>query len=234
MRELSLFSGAGGGLLATKHLLGWTTAGYVEIEPYCQAVLAQRIADGYLDPAPIFGDIRQFISEGYAEAYQGMVDVITAGVPCQAFSISRLKNLKTTAPDYFPDTLECVRLVRPSYVYLENVPNLLNNSRFGKILTKLAFLGYNTSWGCISAKSVGSNHTRNRLWIVAYPAKKGQYPKAINQRRQITRCSWWFTEPRISRVDDGVAYGVDRRKMLGEGQVPRVVEVAWKILSNST
>ena len=74
MRELSLFSGAGGGLLATKHLLGWETIGYVEIDEYCQAILAQRIEDGYLDPAPIFGDIKRFISEGYAEAYQGMVE----------------------------------------------------------------------------------------------------------------------------------------------------------------
>ena len=46
MKELSLFSGAGGGLLATKHLLGWETIGYVEIDEYCQAVLAQRIEDG--------------------------------------------------------------------------------------------------------------------------------------------------------------------------------------------
>ena len=29
MKELSLFSGAGGGLLATKHLLNWRTVGYV-------------------------------------------------------------------------------------------------------------------------------------------------------------------------------------------------------------
>lgn len=74
MRELSLFSGAGGGLLASKHLLGWTTVGYVEIEEYPQKVVAQRIKDGLLDAAPIFGDIKRFISEGYAESYKGMVD----------------------------------------------------------------------------------------------------------------------------------------------------------------
>lgn len=89
--ERSLFSGAGGGLLATKHLLGFKTIGYVEIEPYCQAILAQRIDDGHLDPAPIFRDIRQFISKGYAEAYKGMVDVITTGPPCQPFSVGGLQ-----------------------------------------------------------------------------------------------------------------------------------------------
>ena len=57
MRELSLFSGAGGGLLGTK-LLGWQTVGYVEFNEYCQKVLKQRILDGIFDEAPIFGDIR--------------------------------------------------------------------------------------------------------------------------------------------------------------------------------
>ncbi len=58
MNELSLFTGAGGGLLGTK-LLGWRTIGYVEYESYCQKVIRQRIADGLLDAAPIFGDIRE-------------------------------------------------------------------------------------------------------------------------------------------------------------------------------
>lgn len=57
MRELSLFSGAGGGLLGTK-LLGWSHCGYVEFNEYCQKVIAQRIADGHLDRAPIYGDVR--------------------------------------------------------------------------------------------------------------------------------------------------------------------------------
>ena len=41
LRELSLFTGAGGGLLASK-LLGWETIGYVEIEEYCQKIIAQK------------------------------------------------------------------------------------------------------------------------------------------------------------------------------------------------
>ena len=40
-RELSLFTGAGGGLLGTR-LLGWETIGYVEIDEYCQRVLRAR------------------------------------------------------------------------------------------------------------------------------------------------------------------------------------------------
>ena len=87
MKELSLFSGAGGGVLGTQ-LLGWETIGYVEYNEYCQRVIRQRIEDGYLDEAPIFSDVNAFISEGYADAYKGMVGVISAGFPCQPFSVA--------------------------------------------------------------------------------------------------------------------------------------------------
>ena len=95
MRELSLFSGAGGGLLGTKHLLGWTTIGYVEWEDYCQKVLAQRIKDGWLDEAPIFGDIRAF-NDKWAERYRGLVDVISAGntKDCQPNHITQAQGLE--------------------------------------------------------------------------------------------------------------------------------------------
>jgi DNA (cytosine-5)-methyltransferase 1 len=168
VRELSLFSGAGGGLLATKHLLGWETVGYVEIDEYCQAVLAQRIKDGYLDSAPIFGDITQFIEEGYAEAYQGMVDVITAGFPCQPFSVAGKGLAEADERNQWPNTIECIRLVRPRFVFLENVPGLLTHEYIRHIYGTLAEVGYDSRWDCISAAHCGANHKRLRWWLVAH------------------------------------------------------------------
>jgi site-specific DNA-cytosine methylase len=85
MNELSLFTGAGGGLLGT-HLLGWKPCGYVEFNPYCQKVIAQRIKDGFLPIAPIFTDVREFIKSGAARQYRGIAQVVSAGFPCQPFS----------------------------------------------------------------------------------------------------------------------------------------------------
>jgi hypothetical protein len=166
VRELSLFSGVGGGLLGTK-LLGWRTVGYVEWDDYCQRVLRQRIEDRILDEAPIFGDIRAFIADGYAGAYQGLVDVITAGFPCQPFSVAGKRRWGADERNMWPQTIECIRLVRPRYALLENVPGLLNSGYFPTIIGDLSESGYDAKWCTLSAAEVGAPHKRDRLWIVA-------------------------------------------------------------------
>ena len=202
MNELSLFSGAGGGLLATKHLLGWTCKGYVENDPYCQNILRQRIADGFLDAAPVFGDINAFIGEGFAEAYQGMVDVITAGFPCQPFSVAGRRAGADDHRNQWPNTLRVIRLVGPRFIFLENVPGLLAHSYWGTILGGLAEAGYDAEWCVLGADDIGAPHRRKRLWILAYadgirckdPLERYA---AISEscRPNQSRPEWWDRDP---------------------------------------
>ena len=233
MNELSLFSGAGGGLLATKHLLGWKTIGYVEVDQYCQAILAQRIEDGYLDPAPIFGDIKQFISEGYAESYKGMVDVITAGFPCQPFSVAGKQKGEQDERNLWPETRDTISIIRPRYIYLENVPNLLAHSYIWTILSEITEMGYDCKWGIISAADVGAIHKRARWWMVAHTNFSGFekcWGKSISPI-QFTQTRKWSYQSNVGRTTNDLAHRVDRLKAIGNGQVPRVVEVAWEVLS---
>jgi DNA (cytosine-5)-methyltransferase 1 len=171
VNELSLFTGAGGGVLGTK-LLGWKSVGYVEWDKYCQQVLAQRIEDGFLDEAPIFGDIDHFIESGASKKYQGFVDVVTAGFPCQPFSVAGKGRGEKDERNKWPQTIECIRDVRPRYALLENVPGLLNSGYFGEILTSLAEAGFDARWCVLGADDVGAPHRRKRLWILAYPHGK--------------------------------------------------------------
>ena len=183
MNVLSLFTGAGGGELAFQHLLtGFRTVGYVEIEEYCQKILEQRIADGFLDAAPIFGDIRAFISEGYAEAYQGMVDVLSAGFPCQPFSVAGKRQGADDERNMWPATRDTIRAVRPRYAFLENVPGLLNSGYFSRILGDLHEIGYDARWTVLGARHVGAPHKRDRLWVVAYASesRRQQIPKGAH------------------------------------------------------
>jgi DNA (cytosine-5)-methyltransferase 1 len=172
MRELSLFSGAGGGLLGSL-LLGWEPIGYVEFNSYCQQVIAQRIADGILPNAPIFGDIRTFVSEGYAAAYTGLVDVISGGFPCQPFSVAGKRAGADDERNMWPATIAAIRIIRPRFCFLENVPGLIATGYFNTVIGDLAESGYSVRWRCLSAAEVGARHKRDRLWIVAHAANQG-------------------------------------------------------------
>ena len=167
MRELSLFTGAGGGVLGSK-ILGWECVGYVEYEKYCQEIIKQRITDGILDSAPIFGDIRKFNSEGYAGVYTGMVDIVTGGFPCQPFSVAGKRAGENDVRNMWPETIKTISIVRPKFAFLENVPGLISSGYFGKVLGDLAEAGYSSRWCVIGASDVGANHKRKRLWILAY------------------------------------------------------------------
>ena len=76
MKEISLYSGAGGGLYGGA-MLGWKPVVYVEKEPYCQDIIKARIRDGIFTDAPIHDDVDTFD----AKPYRGKVDIVTGGFP---------------------------------------------------------------------------------------------------------------------------------------------------------
>jgi DNA (cytosine-5)-methyltransferase 1 len=172
MRELSLFSGAGGGLLGTK-MLGWNCVGYVEFNEYCQQILAQRIKDGILDRAPIFTDVREFIQSGAVDQYRGYIDVLTAGFPCQPFSVAGEQRGGGDNRNMWPETIEAIRRTRPRHAFLENVPGLLVHEYGRRIFADLAQAGFDARWTVLGADDVGAPHRRKRLWIMADSTNAG-------------------------------------------------------------
>lgn len=168
MNELALFAGAGGGILGGQ-LLGWRTICAVEIDAYCRAVLMQRQNDAIFDPFPIWDNIRTFDGTEWC----GVVDVVSAGFPCQPFSAAGQRKGTSDERNLWPETIRVIREIRPRYAFLENVPGLLSirdeNERpyFGRILGDLAEAGFDAKWGVHSAAEVGAPHLRKRIWIVA-------------------------------------------------------------------
>ncbi len=167
MRTLHLFAGAGGGLLADL-ILGHEPIGAVERDPYCCEILRERAKDGWFKSLTVHeGDIREFDASEYA----GRVDLIHAGFPCQPFSVAG-KQLGADDPrDLWPATLSVIRVVRPAYVFLENVPGLVawnDGERVADIIGSLAGMGYVGSHGVLGANDAGAAHLRKRWWCVAY------------------------------------------------------------------
>ncbi len=238
--ELSLFTGSGGGLLGTR-LLGFTPIGYVEWNEYCQKIIRQRIIDGFLEDAPIYGDIGSFIDQGYAGVYSGLVDLITAGFPCQPFAPGGLQLGAQDERNKWPETLECIRIIRPWGVLLENSARLIVHEYFGEILGGLASLGYSAEWDVFSACMFGAPHTRERMFLLAYP--NGEHGKkwlgSVTNKKSISKRNngkvlenWLGSISRNAGSGSGMADRVERTRAIGNGQVPVVVRNAWECLSS--
>jgi DNA (cytosine-5)-methyltransferase 1 len=185
MNELSLFTGAGGGVLGTHHLLGWKTCGYVEWNEYCQRVIAARIADGYLTSAPIFTDVREFVQSGAARQYRGVADVVSAGFPCQPFSVAGKQLAADDERNMWPATRDVIRIVQPASVLLENVPGLVSCGYLGTVIADLAALGY-VGAGELSELPTPERHTSatgSGLWPTPTTPNGGRSVKHVTDWR---------------------------------------------------
>jgi DNA (cytosine-5)-methyltransferase 1 len=162
MNELALFAGAGGGILGGK-LLGWRTVCAVEFDSHAREVLKARQNDGCLEPFPIWDDVRTFDGK----PWQGIVDVVSGGFPCQDISCAGGGDgLEGKRSGLWKEMARIVGEVRPRYVFVENSP-MLTVRGLGVVLGELASMGYNATWGVLSAKDAGAPHLRERMWIVA-------------------------------------------------------------------
>ena len=199
IHELALFAGAGGGILGSR-LIGFKTVCAVEIEPFCREVLLRRQAEGFLEAFPIWDDVRTFDGK----PWRGVVDVITAGFPCQPFSVAGKRAGEMDERNMWPDTMRIIREVRPRFCLLENVPGLINSGYFDTILKDIHESGYDCRWKVISAAEVGAPHKRDRLWIVANAESRQSGQSSERQGRQDTGrgsqkvrpgISWWQIDP---------------------------------------
>ena len=236
MRELALFAGAGGGILAS-HLLGWRTVCAVEYEQYPASVLVQRQNDGLLPPFPIWDDVRTFDGK----PWKGIIDVVSGGFPCQDISPARTNGggkgdgINGSKSGLWSEFARIIGEVEPRWVLVENSAHLRTKG-LGRVLKDLAILGYDAAWGVLSAKDCGANHERKRMWIVAHSnsaqCEGGRLPcRGYSQDPNSGVGSWWKDQPTIHRVDDGLARRMGRLKAIGNGQVPIVAASAFTQLS---
>ncbi len=120
--------------------------------------------EGFGDWAPIIRDIRTTDFRPMA----GIVDVLTAGFPCQPHSVAGKQKGADDERNLWPDTFRAIGEVGPSWVLLENVPGILAKGYAGTVVGQLSEIGYDCKWGVVSAADVGANHRRARWWVLAY------------------------------------------------------------------
>ena len=220
MNELALFTGAGGGLLAS-YLLGHNVVCAVERDDYCIEVLVQRQNERTLMPFPIWDDICTFDGR----PWNGTVDLVSGGFPCQAFS-SAARGRNIPEKDLWREMYRIIGEVQPNLVYAENV----SEKAILQAEKDLFQLGYNCKHIKLSAKNIGADHERERFWLLAYTdnySKLCSTKYAETQGMQELCNSVWETYPNEFRVPDGSPFRMDRLKALGNMQVPIVAASAF-------
>jgi DNA (cytosine-5)-methyltransferase 1 len=161
---LSLCTGGAGLDLGTR-LAGLVarTVCYVEIESYACEVLARRMEEARLDPAPVWTDLRTFDGR----PWRGSVDLVVAGFPCTDISNAGLRaGIEGEHSGLWFEVARIVREVGPGYVFLENVPPLVVRG-LDRVLGELAEGGFDAEWDLFSAAEVGAPHVRERLFLLA-------------------------------------------------------------------
>jgi DNA (cytosine-5)-methyltransferase 1 len=238
LRELALFAGAGGGILGGI-LLGWRTVCAVEFNAYAASVLAARQNDGCLEAFPIWDDVRTFDGT----AWRGRVDVVSGGFPCQDISAAgKGAGIDGERSGLWREMARIIRDVQPRFVFVENSPALAIRG-LGDVIGDLAEMGFDARWGVLGARCLGGPVERERMRIACAnkeygKTRVGDQPKrtkTIRDGRPGECPGFWLQAPPVSfGVEHGMDSYVDQGEAIGNGQVPCVAALAWRILTGQS
>ncbi|MGU7920046.1 DNA (cytosine-5-)-methyltransferase [Streptococcus suis] len=166
MKFLDLFAGIGGFRLGMERA-GHECVGFCEIDQFARkSYKAIHNTEGELE----FHDITRVTDESVRGI--GRVDVVCGGFPCQAFSIAgKRAGFEDTRGTLFFEIARFASILRPKYLFLENVTGLLNHDNgntFETILGALDELGYDAEWQVFNSKNFGVPQNRERVFIIGH------------------------------------------------------------------
>ncbi|EMW5849242.1 DNA (cytosine-5-)-methyltransferase [Enterococcus faecalis] len=160
---LDLFAGVGGFRFGLEKA-GHKCIGFCEIDKFARtSYKAIHDTTGEVEMHDITAISDEFI-RGI-----GRVDVLAGGFPCQAFSVAgKRKGFGDTRGTLFFEIARFAHILRPKYLFLENVKGLLNHeggATFETILRTLDELGYNVEWQVLNSKNYVAQN-RERVFII--------------------------------------------------------------------
>lgn len=120
-------------------------------------------------------------------------DILCAGFPCQAFSISgKQKGFKDNRGTLFFDVARIVKAKKPKIVFMENVKNFATHDK-GKTLevvkNTMKNLGYDFNQRVLNAVDYGIPQKRERIYMVCFrndlKINKFSYPKPFKLKKHV-------------------------------------------------
>lgn len=140
--------------------------------------------------------VRKVYEENFGELPEGDItkvdentipdhDILCAGFPCQAFSISgNRKGFEDSRGTLFFDVARIVRVKKPKIVFMENVKNFAthdNGRTLAVVKNTMEELGYTFYQKVLNAVDYGIPQKRERIYMVCFrndiPTRDFTYPK---------------------------------------------------------
>lgn len=227
LRCLELFAGVGGQALGLEKTGAVKVVAYCEIDPTNQNILESNMRKGAIGRGPIFDDVKTLTPD----ALRGCrVDMIAGGFPCQDMATlgKRVGMLGGTRSSLVKEVLRLVRQLKPRAVFLENVPPILHDKDYLKLLRWLDGLGYDSVWKISSARSVGAKHVRRRWFLLAVRRPMGvsgmRCPRSDTGLRRLFSVR---TPKVLRRTPSNLAWGRRAAFAMGNSAVPACVNKAF-------
>jgi DNA (cytosine-5)-methyltransferase 1 len=201
--------------------------------------MVAKMAAGAMAPFPIWSDVASMDGR----PWRGLVDLISAGYPCQPFSQAGKRLGEADPRHLWPHIGRIISECEPEWVFLENVAAHLHRG-FRSVAADLQRMGYRVAAGIFTALEVGAPHLRKRLFAVA---RDEALAYADGARLEGRRALWegagkfatgeggapphWHSvgspEPCIRRVADGIRDRDDRLRALGNAVCPQQAALAF-------
>jgi DNA (cytosine-5)-methyltransferase 1 len=194
MRHASLFSGIGGFDLAAEWM-GWENVFHCEWMEFPRKVL-----DYYWSGADSYTDI----CKTDFKKYEGTIDIISGGFPCQPFSTAGKRKGTDDERYLWGEMLRAVQEIKPQYVIAENVYGITNidgGMVFEQVCLDLEAEGYEVQPFIIGAASKGAPHRRYRVWFVA---QNPMFSRCVHGESEQERAKVWKQRNTCAGSSDGL------------------------------
>ena len=166
LRHVDLCSGIGGFSLGFEWAELSTPILFCDTEEWCRKILAKNFPN-----VPIATDVKELAHD--PERLVPDCDILTAGYPCQPFSVAGLQKGTKDDRHIWPYILKIVAHKRPTWCVFENVHGHIALG-LDQVLADLEAEGYSTRTFVVPACGVNAPHRRDRLWIVAHSNSDSQ------------------------------------------------------------
>ena len=188
--HVDLCSGIGGFALGFEWAQLSTPILFCDTDDWCRRILRKHWSH-----VPIAENVKDLAND--PERLVPDCDILTAGYPCQPFSVAGKQRGAEDDRHIWPEIRTIVEAKRPTWCVFENVYGHIKLG-LDEVLSDLEDIGYATRPFVVPACGVNAPHKRNRVWIVGNAQHNGSPSTKISgssdqasddsaQRKEATR-----------------------------------------------